>query len=92
MADPFSILGVAAATAAFRAYTQQNPTTDSVDPQPGTDVPSEQYATQKNKQPDKTSETDYATTIIFNGTPLLARDRILYLPIRDFFRAKPGVF
>lgn len=32
------------------AYNKQNPTTGTADPTAGTDVPSEQYATQKNKR------------------------------------------
>jgi hypothetical protein len=50
MADPLSIGLVATALAGYHAYTRMNPTTDSVQPDPQSTVPSERYATLKNKQ------------------------------------------
>jgi hypothetical protein len=50
MADPLSIVLVGTAVAGYHAYTRMNPTTQDVKPDPQSNIPAEQYATQKNKK------------------------------------------
>jgi len=50
MADPLSIILVGTAVAGYHAYTRMNPTTQDIKPDPQSNIPAEQYATQKNKK------------------------------------------
>lgn len=50
MADPLSQALFGIASAGFLAYQRMQPTTESVKPDPKSDIPSEQYATLKNKR------------------------------------------